>query len=472
MRLSMWMLTDWLVDYHPVVTIERGARTLRNVRLLPSAADLSRSTVYLDSDESDNVLCIHDRDMLVLSTSDIDQVLNDILDAFDFYNEWASDLHDAAQGGCSVRELMEMAEPVMGRFMVLADATYYVREFVGDRSILEHSEASKKTLVTRSMPLDVIMRINAMEGVRSRSRATYLIDLPEMDTLVAVSNLFVGARHEGWLVGFTEGNTFTQGQLDLQDAFAGILAKCIEVQAQGAEHTDRAAVFAEVLSGAGEEDEQTIYRRLATLGWARDDEKLVYLIRQVEQQKNPQHVIERFLEHIDLSSIAVSFQGDLLYFVDASLTVIERLEAEIRKTLTMCGCAAGRSPRFTDIFAARSHYLAAKVAADAAQSAGAIIGYQDVKLPYALSLIREGAVADVSHDALGLLAAYDAAHATDLLETLRVYLRCGCGATEAARSLFVHRSTLLYRIERIQEIAAIDLSDPDERFLLELSLRL
>ena len=33
MRISMWMLADWLQRYAPVTRIEQGQRVLRNARL-------------------------------------------------------------------------------------------------------------------------------------------------------------------------------------------------------------------------------------------------------------------------------------------------------------------------------------------------------------------------------------------------------------------------------------------------------
>jgi DNA-binding PucR family transcriptional regulator len=41
----------------------------------------------------------------------------------------------------------------------------------------------------------------------------------------------------------------------------------------------------------------------------------------------------------------------------------------------------------------------------------------------------------------------------------------------AAERLHVHRNTFRYRLRRIEELAGIDLDDPDERLVAELQLR-
>ena len=58
------------------------------------------------------------------------------------------------------------------------------------------------------------------------------------------------------------------------------------------------------------------------------------------------------------------------------------------------------------------------------------------------------------------------------MKTLRTYLDENLNATRTAEALFIHRSTLLYRLEKIKEILQYDLDDPDENFYLSFSFRL
>ena len=48
---------------------------------------------------------------------------------------------------------------------------------------------------------------------------------------------------------------------------------------------------------------------------------------------------------------------------------------------------------------------------------------------------------------------------------------CGASWERAATSLCVHRSTLKYRLQRIREISAHDLADPETNFNLHLATR-
>jgi sugar diacid utilization regulator len=72
---------------------------------------------------------------------------------------------------------------------------------------------------------------------------------------------------------------------------------------------------------------------------------------------------------------------------------------------------------------------------------------------------------------LGRLMDYDAAKGGALVETVSKYLECGGSYEATADALFVHRSTLKYRLQRIRQISGLDLTDPDTRFNLQLATR-
>jgi purine catabolism regulator len=59
----------------------------------------------------------------------------------------------------------------------------------------------------------------------------------------------------------------------------------------------------------------------------------------------------------------------------------------------------------------------------------------------------------------------------ELLRTLRAFLDCGGNKEKAARSLFIHRTTLLYRLRKIGRLLGRDLRDPSVRLDLQLALR-
>jgi sugar diacid utilization regulator len=66
---------------------------------------------------------------------------------------------------------------------------------------------------------------------------------------------------------------------------------------------------------------------------------------------------------------------------------------------------------------------------------------------------------------------YDRERDAELLRSLSEYLEHGCSLDRAAAALYIHRSTLRYRLGRIEELLDRDLQDPDTRFNLQLATR-
>ncbi len=67
------------------------------------------------------------------------------------------------------------------------------------------------------------------------------------------------------------------------------------------------------------------------------------------------------------------------------------------------------------------------------------------------------------------LQKYDSRNDTSYLETLRVYLECGMNTVQAARALYIQRSTMIYRLKRIREITGKDLNDNKDILHLHLT---
>ena len=61
------------------------------------------------------------------------------------------------------------------------------------------------------------------------------------------------------------------------------------------------------------------------------------------------------------------------------------------------------------------------------------------------------------------LATYDDQRGTELVRTLEIYLDQGGSLVEAAQALFIHRNTLLHRLERIERLCEISLRESLQR---------
>ncbi|MBV9315793.1 MAG: helix-turn-helix domain-containing protein, partial [Pseudonocardia sp.] len=108
----------------------------------------------------------------------------------------------------------------------------------------------------------------------------------------------------------------------------------------------------------------------------------------------------------------------------------------------------------------------------ATRSPARVTVFEDLGVFQLLSQIHDiGSVEAFIRRWLGALLDYDAAKDTQLVETLFCYLECGGNYHLTASRLFLHRSTLRYRLQRIRDLSGHNLNDPDSRFNLQLATR-
>ena len=83
--------------------------------------------------------------------------------------------------------------------------------------------------------------------------------------------------------------------------------------------------------------------------------------------------------------------------------------------------------------------------------------------------VRQYPADQLEHPALALLRSYDSRNNGSLYPTLEMYVRQRFSASAAAAALFIHRSTFLHRLDRIQSLAKLDFTDEQLRLWLTLS---
>jgi len=79
---------------------------------------------------------------------------------------------------------------------------------------------------------------------------------------------------------------------------------------------------------------------------------------------------------------------------------------------------------------------------------------------------------ELIHPGLSRLRRYDEHHGTDFYNTLYQYLRCERNVVATARALFIHRNSMIYRLQRIQQLLELDLDDVNVRLYLLLSYQI
>lgn len=127
----------------------------------------------------------------------------------------------------------------------------------------------------------------------------------------------------------------------------------------------------------------------------------------------------------------------------------------------------------TDAFEAR--YLEAKQAlllGIGRMGPGSRIFYSDTRIDRVLNKIGEDLeLRTLIEDYAAPLLSYDKQRGMDLIGTFIAYQRNQNKVSQTARVLHLHRQSLLYRLRKIESLTGLSLANPDDVFLLDLSIR-
>lgn len=176
--------------------------------------------------------------------------------------------------------------------------------------------------------------------------------------------------------------------------------------------------------------------------------------------------------------------------LDALMCMIDREEPHIALLLTADGpegfdrtletigrfCTvnrlrAGVSDVYGDLLQTPRFYRQAEVALELED--GEVCRYGQARYARLLRHLRSHPFReDLMHPALVRLMALDAGEGTEYIPTLRALIRHAFNQLETADALGIHRTTLAYRMRRMQELTGLRLDDPDQVFHVAVSLRL
>ena len=138
------------------------------------------------------------------------------------------------------------------------------------------------------------------------------------------------------------------------------------------------------------------------------------------------------------------------------------------------GYYGGISNAFSDLTEFDAYLLQAEYTVSRGNRSGkALYYFHDCVLSYML----DACCRDLGADALigqGMknLLSYDKSRSAEYVRTLELYLKNECSIARTAEELFIHRSSLIKRLDKIKKILRDDLEDSNHRLYYRLCLEL
>lgn len=184
--------------------------------------------------------------------------------------------------------------------------------------------------------------------------------------------------------------------------------------------------------------------------------------------------INQVLAQLEQSAVAALFAGQVVILTGAGHTVDELAESLVERLSAISGrlCIAISAKFSGSENVGEAHQQCNEVL----EIAGRINSRHPVHrfndLGYIHTLFHAGRESLEQNTQAPVLRQLLEENQTDLFFTLETYLDAGGNSVQTADTLSIHRSTLNYRLARIREICAVDLSSPATRLNLQIAIKL
>lgn len=193
--------------------------------------------------------------------------------------------------------------------------------------------------------------------------------------------------------------------------------------------------------------------------------RVVTVSTQERQEKNILSYIRKTIQQFFPYQLAL-IQHNVLYILQYNLnTNTAAAEKQFNSILSKFNAHCGTSNFFGNLLDTANYQIQAEDALALGRHAKpqyAIHNYQDYYLPAILApRVDQMPQCNYISPIIVQIQDYDRKHSTDFLTTLRTYITKLCDTAATACELHIHRNTLLYRINKIEELTGSSLKDHD-----------
>lgn len=499
--LNLMILADAFEERYNIIDyLPRDPRpTLKGIRHYRSSSSPQIGYVYLvaSSDvnehfasyQSINFIVIGKVDTSLFSDSSSVVILEDTcssVDVFDFtlhvfstYSAWDLALQKAQVSETPLDDMLSASLEIFQNPLFIHDTEFYILacpKNVEGMTVWSVDSRNGRKMV----PLNVIndLKIDTEYLNTLKMRHVDMFSRNQRGYRILYCNLWNGSRYEGRICINELQSVIKHGDYLALEYLSKMVVSCIARRNTfwlGLGH-DIEQICKQILSRDLTE-EREIRHQLRFLDWQISDTYLVLKLGTEHAEMDYRFTASAFghIESQVSSSHAFFYQEGIVVIVNLTVgkstpaQVISSLSYLVREGLFKVGV----SNEFTNFCHLPEAYQQAAIALEYGMQSESMIWcfhYRD----YVLQYIFDQACQVLPYDFICAkqikdLQKYDDKHNTMLNETLETYLRLERNVVQTAKTLYIHRSTLFYRLERIQQIIDVDLNDPAIRLYLEIS---
>lgn len=408
-----------------------------------------------------------------------EEILDQLLEVFSQFRTWEEAIDLLIYRSASLQELCELGGRLLGNPVCIHDDWFVMMAMTAEYAQLmepEYWESSAKGFIPRAVIEDFQNDSEYLETYSYHDAQIWQHTEHQKSLYV---NLWDGSVYKGRLLVAKKDRDFLHRDFLLAEVLTQRAVWLLRRRQPGEEsiHQNMDTIVFALLQGQPPEP-QDLTHLLNMLNWKKTDR---FLCLRIKPQHHDSTDIAVHMLHSDLFQV---FSGGYILLGNQEQCVLWNLSqstdsvSQIHHLLApLCRdyCLyAGISSPVTGIRELNAAYYQAGAALDQAfhlRSEKWILMFSECALDHITKTLPPPLTPGhlIAPELLGLVA-YDQENGTPYFDTLREYLLSERDIPRTSQALIIHRTTLLYRLKKIQSLIHINLDDPWQRLYLMLSL--
>lgn len=416
-----------------------------------------------------------------------DDIQEELVDMICMLHMWESVL----QGNCSsgqidLVELLNEGRRVIDRPLAIIDRNFNVLGCTED--YLQYFPDMKKSLVNRQLCQEDIKTLLQNEEYLNADEQKSVFMFPSVpsDPNLLCYNIRLSGEFSARILMVLPGSQYHMGMAQLFNSFV----KYVETvylnnlcNYPGGNQDDVIHhLFKKYLFHPRRKDYEVDFHALNMYNWHRYDEYQIIVLQMFgarEFERGASYLCQQ-LEYLFEYSCTFRTDREIIWIInytrETSIKNKDDFQSNFPCLIRDFGCKAGISDFFYDFTLLSMYRRQADIALEYGNKKDSYrwnYMFEEYTLDYMIGQMTTLFTAEqLMHKGLKKLLEYDKEHETEFIKTLYYYIINRFNASEAAQKLYIHRTTFIRRMERIEKLISLNLKDPDEILHILLSYKM
>ena len=478
MRLSMWMIANRIIQLDPELQIRDDAPACLHSARLAYATDC----VYIYQ-ESTSAVCDGEGDKIIFHDMDAHQAFEIIQSVFDFYNVWYYDALSLIALG-DYQQVIDASWLIFHNPIILLDA---------DNKALALSSQYSKDAINREWKHLCQYGYSSIEYIRHfkntyPTKDYYTKNKPQLfcfgkeleDSVTLSTALYHKQSYCGRINVLQYDRKINPGDYQLLDILIPILSNALKNMPPDTMDNLSRNVFWELLKQKEADTDKLEPRILLHMQYMKWDSKDIFQVATVHLQDE---LFSQELLVLTSNLIRKQLPEAMVFISDPCIVILYDLMAIKRETLCQRlddflghnHLLMGISLPFKNLSNLRIYFEQTLFTIEYGISfspGGNIYLFYDYAIDYIIENSSMKQLLCACHPDIKELFKEALVHDSDRLPTLKAYLKNNCSPANTSKELFIHRNTLIYRINKIMRLCHYDIYDSYNQDYLKLSIHL